>query len=537
MWAFSGLVDNQDITLALTIGSLLFMFYALGRITQAFLRFNRSNTFISIPIGFFVYLLVNQVFFSPIILLFSENATINTTTLLKIFDILKTIVLLFFIFIYYDAWLPKFSYRGSKKIIVATVSVTFVVLLYAFMAMLFESFCTVDLTWVDSINSIEYGSYQPPIVPLDIDARAEGGLSLYSIVNKFKSFYYWIYLQANFQNADTSYIVNFEVGIIIVSILTLTILSSVVNTENSMLSYIVATGISVLITLLLGFYVPPTTDLFYSTIISIIITLLFYDYTRKALPSESTITIIFIINTAFITAGLNSMTLLLVYGFLCVTISSLRGGKIIQNLVNYLSLITFLMVMYFSSTIVDLSNAGAAITHGFLYIILGGLLILFILLPLYSLANTSSRRGELVSFEKSIKTNLNRIFIGATIACTLFALAFNFLFLEQTTIQLVKNFFAEISPNESKWTIGLIIYLIFIVIPTVTIFVLWRFNIKSTLLSMFAFMNLLLNPFFVSTICQLMNINFESEVLLMPSLLIIATFILQQTTRRVPQLH
>ncbi|NQX83354.1 MAG: hypothetical protein HRS50_01390 [Mycoplasmataceae bacterium] len=64
MFILNLLIGNTFLVLLLTLLMLLIIFYAIGRIIQYFFSFRKSNMIIAIPIGFFSYLVITEIFYT-----------------------------------------------------------------------------------------------------------------------------------------------------------------------------------------------------------------------------------------------------------------------------------------------------------------------------------------------------------------------------------------------------------------------------------------------------------------------------------------
>ena len=96
------LLENVQIwNLLIMLVYYFFIFFALGRIAQKRFNFNLRNINIAIPIGFVSFLFITFIFQMPVIVLNLNDFFFWTL------DMLKEIIILIFIVIYYDDWLVR----------------------------------------------------------------------------------------------------------------------------------------------------------------------------------------------------------------------------------------------------------------------------------------------------------------------------------------------------------------------------------------------------------------------------------------------
>ena len=89
-----------------------FLFYAIGRIIQNLFNFNKTNLFISYPLGFCFFLIVSMFFQLPFVIFDLNDNLFKTIVLFKEFIIIIVIL------IYYESWILKSkvsNWNISKK--------------------------------------------------------------------------------------------------------------------------------------------------------------------------------------------------------------------------------------------------------------------------------------------------------------------------------------------------------------------------------------------------------------------------------------
>ncbi len=517
MSLISLLFENPNVQMLLATVALLFMFYAIGRIIQTQIKYNKSNIFISIPIGLIAYMILNQLIYTPIIL---TGLGVNA---LSVIDTLKGIGVLLFIAISYEAWMPKFSIFGLKSAGYSILSISIVFIFYIIFAITVDSFAYVFTDWIANIDYIKDNGVYEPSENLD---------TLAAIINNYQSTYYWIYINSYFTTATTTEVVNKQMASLFIIAVTLSFHSSFINHEKSLLSVIFSTILAVFTALILGF-ISPTNDMFYTVSLSIILYLMLYDYIKRSEPSEKSITISLTGSIAFITIGANSFLFTFIFGIMAITLTAIRGGNIVRNTIHFLLIILAIIIWFiFALFIYDLALISTALVYLLVLIVIFSLLFL----PLYSIGYTQSRREELVSFEKSIK---KRIYIGIVIAAVVFTTLSLFInwVNELKTIDELKLFFSNFNQMGTSALGGLIFYLAIIVAPVVTIIVLRRIGYENHILSLFVCLNILFNPIALTTMGNVLNIGFTTEVILVPSIMLLIMYPIGELVKAVPQLH
>ncbi len=509
--------------LILSSVALLITFYALGRIAQGYFRFHKSNILISIPLGLIIFLFINQLVYTPIIITDLGMST------LAVIDTLKAIIILIFIAVSYEQWIPKFSFIGIKSLAYMIVVTSAVIVLYLFLLNNFDDFAIVDEQWVYQIYMIKENNFY------GIENTTD---DIYNILSGYQSTYYWIYLNSAFAVGEEittetiEKVVRVHVAIVWIATVSLAIQSSFVSNEKTFVSNIIAGGLSVIAMFSLGM-ISPTSDLFYTLSLSFIVSMILFDYAKRKQPTEIIIYVALLSTTAFTTVGASPLAYLMMFGFLAVLLSIIRGGNIINNSISYMTIVIVVITYYiFAMIIHDLEN----IANILFYLVLIGVLLMLILLPLYSLGFTQSRREELVKAERRMNKKIGKTIIISTLVTTLFALFLNFIN-EIKTIDLLINFFIEFSMFEANAYVGLTQYLIMVVLPMILITFFYNINKRNDLLSAFIFVNLFLNPIVISTFCNTLSIVFTGDIILVPSVLLLILFLLNEIQRRIPYLH
>ncbi len=510
------ITQNQTIQVILLVVYILFISFCLGRIIQQKFRFNKSNTYTAVPIGIVTMLLLNQIVYTPLVLI-GLNIDI-----ISIINTIKSISLLLFIIISYEDWLPSTNMVGLKTIGYSLVSLAIVITIFMILTLYVDSFMIANDTWVNDIKNIGVNNVYEPA----------GKDPIVSASNNYKSTYYWMYIISSMMSGDMGVSITMSFGLIFIIGVSLTIQSSIINHERSFTSVFLATMISIMITIILGF-IGASNDLFYTLSLSLIILLVIYSYANKEVPSDNAITIGLFATISFFSIGENSISYFTSFGLLLVGISIIKGGNIIRNTIHYL-LIGIAIIVWYVPILFIYDTSLIKTVFMYLLFLIG--LISLMLLPLFSLGYTQSRREELVNFEKTIK---ERIGIGSLVGSLGFMLMLIFInFLNGvSTFELAANFIAGIDLYQGRWYIGLTFYLCFILIPTIIIIIFWAYGKKNSLLSLFVLTNLFINPITISSLANLSGFSVSSEILIIIPTTILILWLLGEVVKRIPSLH
>ncbi len=515
MSVISLFTQSPIIQLLLSSVALLFVFYAIGRVIQNRFKFNKSNIFISVPIGMFAFLILNQIIYTPAISL----GEITDENLIVVLDYIKAFGMILFIAITYKEWMPRFSINGIRAVSLSVTSILIVFLVYY------------GVAYIDTNHYllIEYPSW------LDEGSSWLGNLdstSLTDVIRKYQSTIRWIMITGNNSNATIEQVLMVQISIVWITTITFSIQSAIVNTEKSITSYILATVLSVTVAVMLG-YVSPSNENFYVFSFTLMLMLLLYEYSKKKAPTETYITFIILGSVAYLTIGDSSIVLLLLMGFLGITLTSIKGGNIVRAAVHYLGLLvgslTYYMIIIFIGDLSKISNV-------IIYLFLTLIILIFFLLPMYALGYNPSRRKDLVEFERTIKKGVRRGSINIAILLIVASFVMNFINSTKTTDLLI-NYFIEFNWINHELVTGIWMYMLLIMLPSILILINWEYGKTSNLLGIFSVFSLLSNPVVISTLCNLLSIEFANEIVLLPSMLLLIIAALNEITKRIEPLH
>lgn len=540
MAIFSLFFKNVYILSALHLVALLLIFYALGKVVQEYFSFKKSNIYISIPTGMFTYFLITQMFYMPLILL-GFNISI-----ISIIETVKAVAVVSILIVSFDKWMPKFSMFGLKSFgyLVATISITLVI--YFVLIEYLEFFGQVHMDWINDIGRIGKNSYYEV-------TKSDSTSIVQSAINRYQSTYYWIYISAShlapkeieplIQSGmgerfgllyikEIEFFVKYELTIMWLLAVNLTVAGIIINHERNIFSWLYSLLITSLITVILA--VPgSTTDDFYSISISVIVVTLLLDYSNQRRPSDILITMSLLTTLTYLTIGNDTLYYLLVFGLMAVILSAIRGGSMIRNSFHFL-LINFAIFMWYL-TIVTITNLEFV---GSIFIYMVGILIVFamVLFPIYSLGYNTSRRKDLNSFEYKTFNRIGYAVVFTTIG--LIVTVFFFLLLAGKPVQGEYDaFFIAVNIFGDKTWVGMLIYLIFIFIPSITIFIFWHYGYRDSLLSLFAFMNIIMNPVISTFMVEVTKIPLSAEIILLPPLLLMLGWVISKIKNSIKVLH
>ncbi len=489
---------------------LISFFYALGSILQKFLDYKSTNKFYAIPIGFVIYQLITLLFYTvPIFFKFDMN-------LYETVELFKELTILFIIVYFYKAWLPNFK-NYENKIIVRTIPYLFISTIVIFSIF----FSTSELTNINTKHSnpdFLNGIYNLYSNKDSIFSVGSNQTSQIIILNRYQTFYYWIvnltriYVPLNGSSPLSNLIViKYLIPSLLLFIVINISLATILDSEKSIISYIFSLIVSVAISALMLFSGPFLSTFYLIPTMSIILLLLF-NYSIEVNPNNKTIVVALISLIMFVTLTLWSLILIAIFGILMVLVSFEKKGQGIRNAIIYTS-IMFLTTIIMSAIYFIQGNN---VTFSILYLISIIVLFIVIFIPLNSLENSSNRRADLVSFEK----NLNKRIVSSVIIFSLIITIIMFLvsiLLKFNLISLLKDFFIIF---DTKWYVGLLIYILTILIPSITLLILKQKYKLSFMINLFAYTTLIFNPLTLIVICNLFTIHISLLSMLLPTVML-----------------
>jgi len=304
----------------------IFIFYALGISIQK--RFKIAPEFfsLSIPIGFIIFIFINQIFYTPLI--FFEVTTLNLT----IFEIIKDIFILILIIWNYKywiniGWLNKITFK-KLGCYLSIFSVIFVVVQFSTFIIGIdvenESINAIVNNWSYDLLSDINSSIQPLVI---------NGDNLYSNI----SYYYWILVISNITSIDTQILYEWYSSIIMyLSFFGVSIF--ITNKYFKSNTYTIATFIVLFISFFVGSNAN-TGNLFLLLIFALLWAMNVNFITADDANNNSLIlsSLIVFTSSAFVT---NSTIIILMWLFSMIFIIILKGGGFTKFSLTTLSLAT-----------------------------------------------------------------------------------------------------------------------------------------------------------------------------------------------------
>lgn len=510
------ILPNNLILQILIISAYLFViFYALGRIAQNYFSFQKTNYMFAIPIGFSLYLLITQAFYFVAIFIGLNGALLN------IFETLKNLIIIALIIAFYREWInftrPSISFLFKAPLFILFIGLSLAV--YFLMSTYIPSFAPVNEEFVNEINDIGITNI----------FATSGTLNPIAItMQKYESFFYWIFISTTHLNLiSTKTFLSTVLPIIVVLVIQLTIMGTYVDSEKSIISIIFSGLIGILIIIALGFISTPFTGMFYLFPLSLLAISFLSLYSMQRSPNNTPIIFSIIVSISFQPVSQWSIILFLIFGTTALLLSILRSGNIVRNALIFFSIFFTLVILLEVLFLIDnFKELAGLITYSIFFF----LAIAFIIVPLQSLAFSSGRRQDLVSFER--KTS-ERIYSVVLILALLLMLLFSIADLTlNTSLINIKQYFTSIN---SKTFISVPIYVLFILIPVIIISICKYFGFETTLLSTFAFINIIFNPITLPAFCNLVGSKVEILIIIAPSGILVGSWVVGSIIKAVPQ--
>ncbi len=498
-WIYS-IFENEYLQLFLSTTILLLIFYAVGRIIQNKFSFRKSNVYISIPLGLIAFLSINQIFYLPVILLGLDSEIFN------IIDTLKIILILTLVIIFYETWIPKVSFNGLKILVMSAISILIAFSIYILFSIYLKEFNNIDFIWLNNISNIDSNNGVGYFFYSDANSNIE------FVMKKYQSIYYWIFISSQSGDISLEKVMNFQITIIWLISISLIIQSEFINYERTIINYVLVTMTSLIPIIILGF-VSPTSDIFYTISISLILWLILWNYLKRPLSSDFIVFIFLLGILSFTSAGTHPLNYLMIFGFLSIIVILLQKGNITKAIVHFLIVISsislFIILALLTSNLISFPEA-------ILYSFILGLLSLLFITPLFSLEYSNSRNNELSEFEKIITNKFFNITIIISIILTIFSLVIivfvhNLLFVSE-----LKSFFSELNLFGNVAWIGLLLYVVVILFPLLMSIIFFTLGYKNKFLQLFIIFNLILNPFVLISTSYILGYVFTADLIWLP---------------------
>ena len=525
------LISNNDIlTLILAIGMFLFIFYTLGRISQNYFSFKKSNHFLSIPIGYIFYFISTEIIYLVgLILQFNID-------LLGILEVLKNIALFVVIGIFYRYWVfvPKPSLSWTKTIPLTFFLVAVPIIVYFIMDAYVIDFTpdNADLNLVGSINRIsqtnefasnwpQYSSWNDSQIP--------------SILEKYEGQFYFINISTGllgFGEDITKETISFNMEYLMSSLISIVVILSIASTfvdsERSIISMIISMIISVLLILVLG-YIGPYDKIFYSIPVLILIASLLYNYSYQYEGNDKTIVAIILISLTFYSITFWALMLITIIGLFSILITVIKKGQIVRNSIYFLS--TLFLVLIISILMLTFDDF-QLLTDSVIYLIVILILFAIITFPLYSIAYSQNRREDLSKFEENLNNRLTFIVIVSSIFLLIFSIIMISAF-DNDIASISRTFFDAI--YEDNLNIAITIYIFTLFVPSILIIVASYLGYKSPLLLSLSYITLIFNPITLPTFTTIFGMIPNIYLIYLPTTLIFGAWLIGLILKVIPQ--
>ncbi len=507
-----------DTLIAFTLYSLMlvFFFYALGSIVQKYLSFREYNVLYSLPIGFVLYQLITLVFFlMPIFFGFS----ISWYSTMELF---KEFALLFVIIYFYKLWIPNglgINDGFMKKALFLGLTIVGALLVYFLLLEFVNIKRGSSQEFIDALSNLYDGSNNFFFID-------NGSSSQTELMMRYQTFYYWIaVISRSFSEMDANVFTEYLLPTLIILISIMIIFATVVNSEEAIISYIIASILSFGVTSIYLF-IGPYNQTFYLIPIITISILLIFNFSIQNEPSNKLLAASMATSLCFLGLTNWSFLLISVIGVASSIISFERKGQGVRNALWFLTML-FISVIIFSGLYF---LQGEETTFSIAYLIVLPIILGLIIIPVNSLANSNNRRKDLASFEAKIN---KKIVISVSIFVAI-STAFSLLIALITKINLYTEFDAFFSIWNLEWYYGFIIYLLIIVLPTIIILVLKQKYKLNYLINIFGYLALIFNPIILIVFSKILAETPSLFHIFIPMLIILILSLIELLIKWIP---
>lgn len=521
----------------------LFVYYSFGAVLQEYFSFKKSNRFLSIPVGYIGWtLLTIFVYFFPI--LFNLN-----TIWFTLMGTIKSLGILFVILLYYRAWMPRIKDINKRNLIRSPIGYAIIVMAILLVVGIikyqnwgetdiFFKFALVNGNWGDQPEFDTLIGLQNYINNLDsIEDIWENISDLTSIptlstIENYETTYYWMALiveRYNYISLDQ--MINIVMPILLTTVIACSILGTTVDSEKSIISYAYSAAIVVLVCLA-EVYIGPWQQMFYVIPALTISIMLLFNYSTQVNPHDNLLTTSLISTTTLIAVTHWATPIIIIMGVAIVALCIINDGSVVKMLYRFVTaisipVIAYTFIMFASSITVN----DITFTDQFVTLIVVTVLFTAIITPLRSLARSSSRREDLVSFEANVKEKSIRTLTITAVTITVLCSLWLFLIMPDGADRL-KGYFGVIN---SKLIISIPIYLAFIILPTILILI---FNVKYkyvSMLNIIPYLTFMLNPITFTLICTSAGWELSWYIIFIPELMVITLWGINELIKWIPE--
>ena len=531
----------------------IFAFYALGAIVQDYFSFKKSNRILSIPVGYITWSIMTLFSYVLPIIFGLDKVWFS------LMGSLKELSILFIIVLYYKSWAPSYKELNTRGIFRAPIGYAAVIIAITMVLLLIRkaNVWDYDHSFSTALFILKYQILEK--VPENITLPLSNtpifntgiGLSINIIVNenekvvvnflqpsslqtmeKFESLYYWIMMtDASLVSVST----NDFIEIVMPTLITVTIASSIlwamVDSEKSIISYLYSSVILLLICLLEA-YIGPYKQMFYVVPLLVIAISLLFNYSNQVNPNDNLLTTSLISLLALVTVTHWSLPILIIMGILIVGLSIIKNGFIVKILYRFIISISVLVIGYALIMFLDsLNKTHIKFTNQFIVVITLSIIFAAIITPLRSLARSSNRRKDLVTFESNAKNKKIKNTLIFSISLTLASLIAMLIFYEDI-LSNIEGYFLSI--NEKLW-VGILVYVIAIICPTILILFIDKKYGYVSILSTLPYLSLILNPVTFTLMCRIAKWDYEILLIFVPEIIIASIWVVTEAIKLIPE--
>lgn len=507
--------NQNDIALVFTLIAQLFMFFALGLIQQDIFNFKKSNKFISIPLGFLWYMLLTWIIYIPLILI--PGTSYSTY---KIVEILKNLLLFFFIFILYKRWKPSLGVVDNwyKTIPMTGLIVGLNLYLYFFLWNSYADIGAINTStpFYEGINNLFSSN-------LTVLFETSGSGAIGQHLNHFQSTYYWLtYMSLSSGDKGLSLVFTKQYPALIVITCSLLITSVMVDSEKSIISFIFGLLVSLALTTSLV-YIGPGDKAFYSIWLLVLAIYLMIDLSfQQEIERSSTYLLIFIGFALQSTTSL-SLVYLLLFGGIGIVMSILKDGTSLNILFWYLFTIFLQQTLFAVLGLLSTSIVSYSLTYLIIFFVVSSI----ILIPLYSYKSSNLRRRERAKFEEK-----NRIsFTSNTLLISSFFIFISILWMSGIQGIFVDHIEAYFGDQFQFWVL---MYFLLVLIPSIVLIVLKEKLGYSSLLTALAYTAIVFNPITIIFIVSTLGLSISFVQMLLVGLTIVIIWAIALIRKQIP---
>lgn len=532
---FEMLFNNPVLIIGSMIITYLFMFYALGAIVQGFYSFRMSNRYLAIPLGYILWLIITLLAFATPILLGLDIIWF------KLMGVIEGVIIFSVIVLYYKSWTPTFTNVNSRSLIRAPIGIIVTIVAIVIFLLLSQY---VPISTNNDRLSFYIGRMIDNRFVFDTVAGVtanngyewlQGNKSTVDIIENYESFYYWMAIVGDsVVNISRGEVMEIIIPILTISVISFSILGSTIDSERSFISYVYSSLFIFALTLL-EWKIGVNNQMFYILPSLTFSIMLLFTYSLQANPSDNLLTASLVSQLSLVTVTHFALPIIITLGSATVSLAIIKNGEIVRTMYQFIITIAVPIILFVLMSLLSSINPTSVedIKLGSHIITLLLLIIIFsvIIIPLRSLALSSERRVDLVSFEQKVKNRIEISLITFSVILTLLSLALVYLFIDHDIVELLSGYFLSINGNIY---VAIEIYLLVVVIPTFIILIVSSKYKKKTLLSVIPFITLLINPITTVALFNFVGWEYNVSIIILPELIIFLLWGLSELIKIIP---